>query len=188
MRSHPPQPAGSRSALGPQLCWDGAVPGGCLGFGPVLGAGAGTCRARSPFPPSGNCGSGRGPGRGGGKLFLFLPLFILLPRISWDEPSENMGTHTPDISQPLPSPCRLSSPCVCPHCDSLQPPSIPLALPWPHLSPEQLEKRGDLRSQNPLAAPPFPQPFSLPPCPDSEKGTGWISGQHPALPCSAPAG
>lgn len=113
----------------------------------------------SPSPPSGNCSSGRGPGRGGGKLFLFLSLLLLPPRISWDEPSENIGTHMPGISQPFPYPCRLSSPCVCPHHDSLQPPSIPLALPWPHLSLEQLEK-GEIRAAKTHSLlPPSPKIF-----------------------------
>lgn len=129
MCSHPPQPARSRSALGPQLCWDGTVPGGCLRFGRVLGAGPGTCRASIPIPSQRELQLGEGTWQRGRKALSLISLLPLPPRIGWDEPSENMGAHLPGISQPPPSPCRLSS-CVCPHHDSLQPPSISLWSSW----------------------------------------------------------
>lgn len=110
---------------------------------------------------------GRGPGRGCRKLSLFLFLLSPPPSISWDEHSKSAGMHSPGISKPLPSPCRLW--CDRPHHGSPQPLSITLATALVPSSSRAVGKRGDLSSRTPFIFSPFPQPFSLPPCPDSEK-------------------
>ena len=177
----------SPSSAHPQGCWDGTIPGGHLVSGHVLRAGRGTCRASIPVSASdGDRSPGRGPGRGCGKLSPFLFLLSPPPSLNSDDLSDSVGTRPPGIFQPLPSPCRPW--CDRPHQGSLQPLTVTLAAALSSSPSRATGRRGILSSLTPPSASPFPQLFSLPPCPDSEKKIGWISGQHPALPHSAPPG
>lgn len=133
--------------------------------------------------PTGAAARGGDLAEGVESSFCFFPSFLLLQGLVGMSPVKTW-THIP-LACPSPFPLLAdSSPCVCPHRDSLHPSGTALA---PSLS-GAVGERGDLSSQNPLVAPPFPQPFSLPPCRGSEERIGWISAQRPALPCSAPAG
>lgn len=171
----------------PRAAGTGPSWGDTLGSGHVLGAGRGACRASIPVSASDGARSpGRGPGRGCGKLSPFLFFLSPPPRINSDDRSDSVGTHPPGTFQPLPCPCRPW--CDHPHHGSPQPLAVTLAAALSSSPSGAIGRRGDLSSLTPLSASPFPQLFSFPPCPDSEKKISWISGRHPALPRLAPPG
>lgn len=137
--------------------------------------------------PTGTAAQGGDLAEGVESSFCFFPSFFFLQGLVGMSPVKTWA----HIRLTSPSPFLLLADChllvsvpIMTHC------SLPPSL-WHCLgpiSPWNSWKKGRFEQPKPAHCSPFPQLFSLPPCPDSEKRTGWISGQHPALPCSAPAG
>lgn len=106
--SHPPQPAGSRSALGPQLCWDGAVPGGLSQIRPR--ARSWTRHMPGEHPHSlamGTAAQGGDLAEGLETSLCFFPSFLLLQGLVGMSPVKTWA----HITLASPSPFPLLAAC-----------------------------------------------------------------------------